>query len=159
MQAVEDFIKNHDSVGPDDIDALLDAADLTRRLMESRDYSGMRTLIAFTVDKGLFEAFTWIVSILQEGFEKTDDFGMDGFSCRLGNAIPDYDEFLARLQVDLNAIDHEIKVLPDENGETRAFFNVFTYRTMYDNVFLVSSEQFDTKDNDCIQYELFFARR
>ena len=38
------------------------------------------------------------------------------------------------------------------------FFNILTYRTAYPNIFLVTEENFDTKDNDFIRYKLLFRR-
>lgn len=46
----------------------------------------------------------------------------------------------------------------DEHGEVESFFNNFTYRTRYKNICLLTSENFDTRDNDFIQYKLRFSR-
>lgn len=46
---------------------------------------------------------------------------------------------------------------PDKTAEDTVF-NIFVYKTGYDHVRLVSSENFDTKDNDYIQYKLLFTR-
>ena len=42
------------------------------------------------------------------------------------------------------------------DGEVQSFFNILTYRTSYESVFLITEENFDTKDNDYIRYKLLF---
>lgn len=69
-----------------------------------------------------------------------------------------YDEFVETLQVDFSSISNEIEKVYDENGEVCAFFNVMVYRTAFENIFLVSSENFDNRDNDYIQYRLLFVK-
>ena len=51
-----------------------------------------------------------------------------------------------------------IEKVYDKNGEAEAFFNVMIYKTTFENVFLISSENFDNKDNDYIQYKLSFVK-
>ena len=90
-------------------------------------------------------------------------FGAEGctlhdFECVLGKSIPDYDEFTARLQVDLTHPQNDTETVCDNNGEVTSFFNILVYETVYPNIRLVSCENFDTKDNDYIQYKLSFTR-
>ena len=58
----------------------------------------------------------------------------------------------------MDPVKYEIRKVLDENGEAQAFFNIYTYKTSYDNIFLISSENFDTRDNDYIQYKLAFTK-
>ena len=76
----------------------------------------------------------------------------------MGRRIANYDEFVSNLQVDFNSIKNYIEKIYDKNGEVEAFFNVMVYKTCFENVFLVSSENFDNKDNDYIQYKLSFVK-
>lgn len=158
MEATDLFIRNDRLAVPDDLDALVEAADLTRRLIEAKDYTDISRLIVYTVSGGFLEAFSWIMAILQEEFEAAEACRLEGFSCGIGRAIPNYNAFIERLQVDPNVLDNDVKAMPDEHGEIQSFFHIFTYRTMYENVFFVSAENFDTKDNDFIQYMLLFSK-
>ena len=64
--------------------------------------------------------------------------------------------FIKHLQVDLNAIDNDSETIIDHDGEVQSFFNNLTYKTAYNHIFLVTEENFDTKDNDFIRYKLLF---
>lgn len=158
METLDLFIQNDHLSDPDDLDALIEVADLTRQLIGERAYTDLSRLIVYTVSGGFFEAFSWIMAILQEEFGTAEGCRLEDFSCGIGRAIPNYNEFIDRLQVDLNVLDNDVKAIPDENGEIQSFFNIFTYRTMYENIFFVSAENFDTKDNDYIQYMLLFSK-
>ncbi|MBR0040739.1 MAG: hypothetical protein IJP64_05110 [Oscillospiraceae bacterium] len=158
METLDLFIHNNHLSDPDDLDALIEVADLTRQLIGERAYTDINRLIVYTVSVGFFEAFSWIMAILQEEFGAAEGCRLEDFSCGIGRAIPNYNVFIDRLQVDLNVLDNDVKAIPDENGEIQSFFNIFTYRTMYENIFFVSAENFDTKDNDYIQYMLLFSK-
>ena len=81
---------------------------------------------------------------------------MKNFSCFIGKSIANYDKFIRRLQVDLKAIDNDTETVVDHNGEVQSFFNILIYKTAYMNIFLATEENFDTKDNDFIRYNLLF---
>lgn len=159
MEKTDAFIRADRLADDDDLDALLETADLTRQLIAAKDCPSLGRLIVYTVGGAYFEAFSWIMAILQEALGSADPDGLEGFSCCIGRAIPNYNEFIDRLQVDLKVLDSDVKAIPDENGEIQSFFNIFTYKTMYENIFFVSAENFDTKDNDFIQYSLVFSKR
>ena len=55
-------------------------------------------------------------------------------------------------------IENGFEKVYDEHGEVESFFNVMVYKTGYPNITLVSSENFDTKDNDYVQYKLSFVK-
>ena len=158
MDLLEKWIQDNHLQVPDNIDALLEAADLTRQLVQDRNYEGISKMISYTIDHDYYECFTWILDLLQEEFEKTREFDLEDFSCGIGRSIANYDEFADRLQVDHNAQENEVEKVYDEHGEAESFFNKFTYRTGYRNIFLVTAENFDTKDNDYIEYRLLFRR-
>lgn len=122
MNLPENWMQNNQLQDPDNIDALLEAADLARQLIQVGDHA------------------------------------LDDFYCDLGRSIANYDEFAGRLKVDLNVQDHEVEKVYDEHGEAEAFFNKSIYTTGYKNIYLVTSENFDTKDNDYIEYRLLFRR-
>ena len=50
-----------------------------------------------------------------------------------------------------------METVRDEHGEVISFFNILTYPTAYKNIFFISSENFDTKDNDYVLYKLSFS--
>ena len=158
MNALDEFYRNNGLNDPDDIDALLEAAELTRQMIADCLDSEISRLINYTIEKGYFEAFSWIMAILQEEFEKPDGTGMKDFSCDLGRSIPHYNDFTQRLQVDFNVIDNDVEKTYDDHGEVQSFFNIFKYKTVYKNIFLVTEENFDLKDNDFIRYKLSFTR-
>ena len=158
MDLLEKWIQNNQLQDPDNMDALLEAADLVRQLIRDSDYEGINKIINYTIESDYFECFSWIMDLLQEEFENTKEFDLDDFYCDIGKSIVNYDVFAARLQVDLNVQEHEVEKVYDEHGEVESFFNKYTYMTGYKNIYLVSSENFDTKDNDYIQYRLLFRR-
>ena len=109
MDLLEKWIQDNQLQDPDNIDALLEAADLTRQLVQDRNYEGISKMISYTIDHDYYECFTWILDLLQEEFEKTREFDLEDFSCGIGRSIANYDEFAGRLQVDHNAQDHEVE--------------------------------------------------
>ena len=158
MTSLEELLHNNPPEEPEDIDFLLEVADTARDLICDKQYSGMIRLINFTIEKNCFEAFSWVMAILQEEFGKEENRGLEDFTCFVGQSVENYSEFINRLQVDFSAIDNEVEPALDHNGEVQSFCNILTYKTKYENIFLVTAENFDTKDNDFIQYHLRFAR-
>lgn len=154
---LDDFLKSCNLCDADDIDALLELASFVRRLAEENRVEDICALIRYIVERSYYEAFAWVIGILQEEMEKADG-ALTGFECAVGRSIPDYDEFIARLNVNLSDCKNGFEKVYDKNGEVESFFNVITYRTGYANIALVSSENFDTKDNDYVQYKLVFTK-
>lgn len=157
MDILEKFMQTNNLKDSDDLDALLECASLVRELTGKKQYDDICRIIVYTIEKGYYEAFSWTAAILQEEFEK-ENCALENFCCDLGKKISCYDEFVETLQVDFSSISNEIEKVYDENGEVCAFFNVMVYRTAFENIFLVSSENFDNRDNDYIQYRLSFAK-
>ena len=155
---LEKLMQSYPLQDPDNLEALLEAADVTRQLIHDKDYTGIKSIIIYTIEKGLYECFSWVMALLQEEFEKADGFNLEDFVCDLGKSIANYDEFINRMQVDFNSQRQDFEKVYDEHGEVESFFNNFTYKTRYENIYLLSSENFDTKDNDYIQYKLKFCR-
>lgn len=155
---IEKWIHNNQLKDTDNIDALLETADLTRQLIHEKNYTGLHTMICYTIENSLYEGFSWIMDLLQEEFEKTRDYNLDDFKCDIGKSIEGFNEFAERLEVDYNVKRHDVEKVYDEHGEVESFFNKFTYKTKYNNIHLISSENFDTRDNDYIQYRLVFIR-
>ena len=156
MRSLEELLRVNNLNNPDDIDALLELAEITGLMIREERYSAIELLINYTLSSEFFEAFSWIMAALQEEFEKGEDCGLKNFTCFIGKSISNYDEFIKRLQVDLNAIDNDSETIMDHDGEVQSFFNILTYKTAYNNVFLNTEENFDTKDNDFIRYKLLF---
>lgn len=142
---------------PDSMDALLELASYTRQLIAEKQYTAVTEIVRRTVTDSLFEAFLWTAGILQEEFEKKDCC-LDDFECHLGRSIPNFNEFMQILQAETDPMKNDVETVSDENGETTSFFNILTYKTGFANIYLVSSENFDTKDNDYIQYKLLFRK-
>ncbi len=157
MDILQNFLETNNLKDSDDFDALLDCASVVRQLVSELNYQAINTVITYTIENGYFEAFTWVVGIMQEEMTNNDSKLAD-FLCSLGRRIANYDEFVQNLQVDFNSLKNYIEKVYDKNGEVEAFFNVMVYKTCFENVFLVSSENFDNKDNDYIQYKLSFIK-
>ena len=85
MDMIESWMQNYLLQDPEDMDALLEAADLTRQLIKNRNYPDLNTLIAYTIENGLYECFSWVMSLLQEEFEKEAEYDLDDFVCLLGH--------------------------------------------------------------------------
>ncbi len=158
MDVLEKFFQNNNLQDSEDIDSLLEFASLVRQLIVSKRYSDITGMILYTIERNYYEAFSWSMGILQEEFGRAE-CELENFECMLGKYIPDYNEFMQRLQVDVNAVKNDVETVRDENGEVESFFNIFTYKTGFENIYLVSAENFDTKDNDYIQYKLSFIRQ
>ena len=115
MDLLEKWMQENQLQDPDNIDALLEAADLTRQLINDRDYEGINKIISYTIDHDYYECFSWIMDLMQEEFEKTKEYELDDFFCDIGRSIADYDEFAGRLKVDFNAQDHDVEKVYDEH--------------------------------------------
>ena len=156
MRTLEELLKENNLKDPEDINALLELAEITGQLVCDERYVDIELLINYTVTNDYYEAFTWIIAALQEEFDRKENCRLKDFTCFVGKSIASYDEFIKRLQVDLKAIDNDAETMTDRDGEVQSFFNILTYKTVYENVFLITEENFDTKDNDFIRYKLKF---
>ena len=65
MRAMDDFYRNNRLSNPDDIDALLEVAEITRHLLFKELYSDICQLICYTVQNGYYEAFSWMMAVFQ----------------------------------------------------------------------------------------------
>ena len=153
----EKFLQNNNLHNSDDIDALLELASLVRDLIIKKLYSDISKIINYTIENNYTVAFSWTMAILQEEFEK-EETDLEDFHCTIGVRIAHYDDLVCSLQVDFNSLKNYIEKVYDKHGEPEAFFNVMIYKTCYENVYFISSENFDNKDNDYIQYRLYFVK-
>jgi hypothetical protein len=94
---------------------------------------------------------------LQEALEKKE-CTLQTFEFAIGKSIPNYNEFIERLQVDFYAFDNGVETVYDNNGDVESFFNILKYKTGYKNIHLISLENFDTKDHDYVEYKLLFIK-
>ena len=158
MRSLEELLRKNNLKDQEDIDAFLELAEITSLLIRDEKYSDIELLINYTISNEYYEAFSWIMAALQEEFDKKKDCCLKTFTCFIGKSIANYDEFINRLQADLKAIDNDTETIVDHDGEVQSFFNILMYKTAYANVFLTTEENFDTKDNDFIQYKLLFKK-
>ena len=156
MRSVEDLVNENNLSDPDDIDALLELAEITRQVISAGRYADIELLIRYTIGNNLYEAFSWVMAVLQEEYDKDDRCRLKDFTCLIGRSVVNYDEFIRRLRVDLKAFGNDAESIIDHNGEEQSFVNILTYKTAYSSVFLITEENFDTKDNDFIRYKLKF---
>ena len=153
----EKFLQNNNLHNSDDIDALLELASLVRELINQKLYPDINRIINYTIENNYTEAFSWTMAILQEEFEK-EKSDLENFNCPIGGQISYYDNLIDALQVDFSYIKNYIEKIYDKHGEPEAFFNVMIYKTCYENIFFVSTENFDNKDNDYIRYKISFVK-
>ena len=150
-------MKDRDLQDSEDIEFLLEVADLVRKQIESRQDSEISALLNELIQNNFYEAFSWTMELLQEEFEKKEK-GLGDFVCQIGRSVTNFDEFSDRLQMDSRPLYQGTENAYDTNGEIQSFSYIRTYQTKYKNIFLLSSENFDARDNDYIQYKLLFTR-
>ncbi len=156
MRSLEELFKENNLQDPEDIEALLELAEITGFLIRGEQYDDLERLINYTISNETYEAFSWVMAAIQEEFDKKESCRLKDFTCFLGKSIANYSELISRLQVDLKAIDSDVRTIIGNDGEVQSFFNILIYITGYQNVFLITEENFDTKDNDFIRYKLQF---
>lgn len=157
MGTIESFMNSNNLHNAEDIDSLIELAALVRTLINKNQQAEINRILQYTMEHSYFEAFTWCMGLLQEGLENKES-ALRSFEFVIGKSIPDYDAFIERLQVDFHALDNGLKTVCDIHGEVESFFNILVYKTGYKNIYLISSENFDTKDNDYVQYKLSFTK-
>ena len=157
MEMIEHFFNNNNLHDEEDIDSLIELAAIVRTLINDNQQKKINRILQYTIEHGFYEAFVWCMGLLQESLEN-EECALQNFEFIIGKSIPDYDEFIERLQVDFHALDNGIETVCDNHGEVESFFNILVYKTGYKNIYLISAENFDTKDNDYVQYKLLFAK-
>ena len=157
MNITDTFLNHNHLKDADDLDSLLELADLVRTLIQNNLHAEISRVLLYIVENSCHEAFAWCMSLLQEALENPES-GFSGFEFGIGLSVPDYDDLIERLEVDLHAPENGVETVCDRNGEVESFFNILVYKTRYKNILFVSSENFDTKDNDYVQYKLLFQK-
>lgn len=156
FSTLEGFLDTSDTAPAGDTDFLLAVAELVRSLLAEREFPSLGRLIRHEADRGFYEALSWTMDLVQEAYEH--DESMPPCVCELGRSVPGFGMFEQTLGTAADAVKNEIKKKTDGNGEVQEFFNICVYPTQHENIFLVSSENFDTRDNDYISYSLLFTR-
>jgi len=156
MRSLQELLRENNLKDPEDIEALLELAEIVDGLICEERYPDIELLINYIISNDHYEAFSWVMAALQEELEKKEGCRLKDFTCFIGKSIANYDEFINRLQVDLKAIDNDSETMTDRDGEVQSVFNILIYKTAYPNIFLITEENFDTKDNDFIRYKLQF---
>ena len=151
-------VLQHTLRDPEDIDTLIEMADFVRRLISENRCDAISSVILYTMENGCYEAFDWCMGLLQEALEQ-EESPLRSFELSLGRSIPHYDDFIDRLAVDFQAYESGLEKISDVHGEVESFFNILVYKTCYPNIDLISCENYDTRDNDYIQYKLSFTQR
>ena len=151
MNEVEEFLKGKNLSNVEYIEDFLELSDYTRKIIIQKEYKKLTKLIKYILENELFEAFLWIVSI-------TEETNNEDFLCVLGNKVDNYDEFVNVLKIEEEPYISTIKKITEKYGEVESFLNILIYKTRYNGIYLISIENFDTKDNDFIQYKLLFTK-
>ena len=153
MELLRRLLQNSPVDDPEDMDFLLDFSELLRDTLHESRFEDAAALVRCTIVNGWHEAFYWALGILEEVWDRSGGCLSD-FECVIGKSIPDYDAFISRLGADLNAFGNDVLPMRDENGEIQSFYNIISYKTAFPHIRLVTSENFDTRDNDFIEYRL-----
>ena len=151
MEDVEGFLKEKNLTNTENIDDLLELSDFTRSLLLKKEYDKLSKLIQYIVENEFFEALSWVISIIEENCNEE-------FTCDLGNKINNFDEFSNVFKIEVEPYINTIQKINEKYGEVESFLNILIYRTRYKGIFLISMENFDTKDNDFIQYKLLVTK-
>ena len=157
MEMIENFINSNNLYDAEDIDSLIELAALVRMLIDDNQQAEISRILQYTIEHSYYEAFAWCMGLLQEALENKECV-LQSFDVVIGKSIPDYDKFIEQLQVDSRVLENGVEAVCDNNGEVESFFNILVYKTGYKNIYLISSENFDTKDNDYVQYKLLFTK-
>lgn len=153
-----EFWKRLKSNNCEDLEDLLHLADYTREVIGKKEKSDLNKIIKFVIQNDCCEAMSWVLEIIQENIEKSDF--LENYSCKLGRQINQYNNFIENMNIKMQPIFNDIKkVNNDEYNEVNSFYNIQTYETRYRNIFLVSSENFDNKDEDFIEYKIVFSKK
>lgn len=152
IDMMEQVLQDLPLAEPEELDTLLEVAETVRELIRERREQELSALIQYTIRHRYYEAFVWAIGILEECFG--NDASMSEMRLELGSVIPDFREFMSRLQVDLRAVGNDVQTVPDEHGEIQSFFNILHYKTGFEHLELVTSENYDARDNDYIRYLL-----
>ena len=158
MERLELFMRSDALTDEEAIEPLLETADLTRQLIRAQSYDDLAGFIRYTIQNGYFEAFSWILEVVQEEYDRTDAALPAEAACDLGRSIRNYDAFAARLQFDPAVLQNGFEKVYDEHREVDSFFNISVHRTGYSHIYLITEENFDTRDNDYIRYRLLFRK-
>lgn len=137
---------------------MLELSDYTRKLTDSNDFENIKELIGYVLHNRLYEAFSWVTSTIQEAYEKEENQNKhNDFVFDIGKKIEDYDTFMSIIGAEDTLFQTASQTICDKNGEIDSFFNILIRKTKYNNIYLASAENFDTRDNDFIQYKLLFT--
>ena len=151
MKDIEEFLKDKNLTNIEYINDFLELSDYTRNLVFEKEYAKLSKLIKYIQENEFFEALSWIISIIEENCK-------EDFLCDFGNKINNYDEFVSVLKIEVEPYISTIKKITERYGEVESFFNILIYKTRYNGIFLISMENFDTRDNDFIQYKLVVTK-
>ncbi len=157
MEMIENFINSNNLHNTEDMDSLIELAGLVRTLINENQQAEINRVLQYTMENGFYEAFTWCMGLLQEALENQEGT-LQSFEFAIGKSIPNYNEFIERLQVDFHVFDNGVETVYDNNGDVESFFNILKYKTGYKNIHLISLENFDTKDHDYVEYKLLFIK-
>lgn len=155
MKDLEKFLKSNNL---DEFDSLLELSDIVREFIELENYEQVENIINYSLDNNYYEAFSWIVLILQEEMGKNKNISKEVL-CDLGKSINKFDKFIDCLGVEQNSLNLDLKNIYDKNGELNSTVYTSIYKTKIQDVYLITSENFDTKDNDYIEYKLLFSTK
>ena len=90
MRSLEELLIENNLRDPEDIDALVELAEITGRLISDESCSDIERLIQYLVSNDCYEAFSWVLAALQEEFDKEENYTLKDFTCYIGRSIADY---------------------------------------------------------------------
>ena len=96
MKSVEEFCNDNNIVDSKNIEALLALSDYSRELIMLADFEQISKLIKYSLNNNALEAFSWIISVLEETYNINK---IDDFSYEMGRTITNYDNIMKLLDV------------------------------------------------------------
>ena len=72
MEMIETFLEKNPLQDAEDIDSLLELADLVRTLIDANQTAGIIRLLQYTMEHRCYDAFSWCMGLLQEELEKVN---------------------------------------------------------------------------------------
>jgi len=145
-------IKSED---PDNLDVLFELTDLLDKIFQQMDFQALEKLSIGIISVQNRSAFEWLINIIEEKFSNLNE--KRNISLRLGKQINGYDTFIEMIGIEKDTEPIEIEIISIPGLHIESFFNINAYKTKFNDMFLVTAENFDSFDVDFIQYRLVFT--
>ena len=73
MRTLAELLGKNNLKDPEDIDALVELAEITGQIIRDERYPDIERLINYTIGNDYYEAFSWMMAALQEEFDRKEN--------------------------------------------------------------------------------------